>query len=141
MSNALRLVLLLGLAGTGFVVYGNTLGYLGEVMVATDRSLIYGALLLQGFIAAILVSALLCFPLARVFRQYAPHAALAVSLPVLLLRAPELLIPSRHAFALLISAYEVFTYALFLVLGAWLARKQLTSKTALREGAQQAARP
>lgn len=126
MSFFIRSILLILFATVGFFVYGNALGYLSEIIVATDRPLIYGALLLQGFIAAALVSALLCFPLAIVFRKHSPYAALAISLPVLLLRAQEFLGPSRHVFALLISAYEVLAYTILLVLGAWLAHKQLT---------------
>lgn len=132
---ALRAVLLIGLAGAGFVVYGNALSYLSDVIATTDRSLIYGALLLQGFIAAALVAALLCFPLAKLFRQHAPYAALAVSLPSLLLRAPELLDPGRHVFALIISAYEVLAYAFLLVLGAWVAHKQLAPNNPLQRDA------
>lgn len=128
MSFAFRAVLLPGLALVGFLVYGNMLGYLGDVIVTDDRSFIYGALLLQGFVAAALVAALLCFPLAIVFRQNAPYAALAVSMPVLLLRVPELADSSRHVLALFISAYGVLAYAVLLVLGAWLAHKQLAPK-------------
>jgi len=129
MSFFIRSILLILFAITGFFVYGNALAYLSEIIVAPDRPLIYGALMLQGFIAAALVSALLCFPLAKVFRQHSSYAALAISLPVLLLRAPEFLVPSRHVFALLISVYEVLAYALLLVLGTWLAHKQLTPNT------------
>ena len=71
-SLALRAVLLLGLAGAGFVIYGNALNYVSEIIVTTNHSLIYGAILLQGFIAAAFVAALLCFPLAKVFRQHSP---------------------------------------------------------------------
>jgi hypothetical protein len=139
MSLAIRSIFLVLLAIAGFLIYGNALGYLSEIIVAPTRPLIYGALLLQGFIAAALVSALLCFPLAKVFRQHSPYAALAISLPVLLLRAPEFLDPSRHAFAQLISAYEVLAYALLLVLGTWLAYKQLSPNTVLQGDASPAA--
>lgn len=126
-----RAVFLLCFAVAGFVGYGVALNFLSKVIVTSDRSLIYGAFLLQGFIAAALVAALLCFPLARVFRQHAPYAALAVSVPVLLLRIPDLVAPSRHLSAWVISAYEVVAYAVLLVLGAWLAHKQLRSNTLL----------
>lgn len=135
MSFTFRAVLLPSLAGVGFLVYGNVLGYLGDVIATNDHSLIYGALLLQGFVAAALVAALLCFPLALVFRQHSPYAALAVSLPVLLLRVPELADSSRHVLALFISAYEVLAYAVLLVLGAWLAHKQLIPNKMLHRDA------
>lgn len=141
MSFFIRAILLMLFAMAGFFVYGNALGYLSETIVAPDRPLIFGALLLQGFIAALLVSALLCFPLAKVFRQHSPYAALAISLPVLLLRAPEFLDPSRNFFALLISAYEVLAYTLLLVLGTRLAHKQLPPNIPLQRDAPQAARP
>ncbi|AAZ97161.1 hypothetical protein Tbd_1208 [Thiobacillus denitrificans ATCC 25259] len=118
-----------------FFVYGNALGYLNEIIVSPDRRLAVGAVLLQGFIAAVLVSALLCFPLAKVFRRHSPYAALAISLPVLLLRTPELLDPSRNVLALLISAYEILAYAVLLVLGTRLAHKQLTPNAPLHRGA------
>ena len=126
MSFAIRSILLILFAIAGFLVYGNALGYFGEIIVVSDRPFIYGALLLQGFVAAALVSILLCFPLAKVFHKHSPLAALAISLPVLLLRIPEFLDPSRHVFALFISAYEVLAYVLLPVLGAWLAHKQLS---------------
>lgn len=135
MSLALRAVLLLGLSGAGFVVYGNVLNYLSEIIVTTNHSLIYGAIILQGFIAAAFVAALLCFPLAKVFRQHSPYAALAVSLPVLLIRVPELLNTSRHIFTLIVSVYEVLAYALMLVLGAWLTHKQLTHHSSIQHAA------
>jgi uncharacterized membrane protein len=141
MSFALRIVLLFFFAGVGFLGYGHALGYLSNVMITNDNSLIYGTMLMQGFIAAALVAALLCFPLAKVFRRHAPYAALVVSLPVLLLRIPELMDSSRHPFALFISAYEVLAYALLLVLGAWLAHKQIIPNTALQRDAPHAARP
>ena len=141
MSFAIRSFLLILFAIAGFFVYGNALGYLSEIIVASDRPLIYGALMLQGFLAAALVSALMCYPLAKVFRQHSPYAALTISLPVLLLRIPEFLDPSRHVVALFMSAYEVLAYALLLVFGTWLAHKQLSPDPALQRDASQAARP
>lgn len=128
MSVDLRAVLLPVFAGVGFLVYGNALGYFGEAISTDDQSLIFGFLLLQGFLAAGLAATLLCYPLAWVFRQHSPHAAFAISLPVLLLRLPEFFDTSRHIFALLVSAYEVLAYALLLVLGAWLAHRKIPSK-------------
>jgi hypothetical protein len=141
MSFIIRFILLILFATAGFFVYGNALGYLSEIIVTSDQSLIYGALILQGFLAAAIVSALLCFPLAKVFQKHSTYAAMVISLPALLLRIPEFLDPSRHVFALLVSAYDVLAYALLLVLGAWLAHKQLSPNTALQRGAPQAARP
>lgn len=141
MSLAIRSVLLILFAIVGFLVYGNALGYLSEIIVTSDQSLAYGAIILQGFLAAAVVATLLCYPLAKVFHQHSHYAALAISFPVLLLRAPEFLDPSRHVFALLISVYEVLAYALLLVLGAWLAHKQLSPNTMLQQDAPQVARP
>jgi hypothetical protein len=139
MSFTILFILLILFTTAGFFVYGNALGYLGEIIVTTDQSLIYGALALQGFLAAAIVSALLCFPLAKVLQKYFPYAAMAISLSALLLRIPEFLDPSRHVFALLISAYEGLAYAL--LLGAWLAHKQLSPNTALQRDAPGAAAP
>jgi len=141
MSFAIRAVLLPGLGFAGVILYGQVLRYLGAVIVTTDRSLIYGSLLLQGFVSAALVAAVLCFPLAKMFRQYSPYAALAISLPVLVLRIPELLDPSRHVIAWVMSAYDVLAYACLLVIGTWLAHKQLSAGGTLGGYAAQAARP
>ncbi len=141
MSFAIRLILLILFPFVGFFVYTHALAYLSEIIVSPNQSLIYGAIILQGFLAATLVSALLSYPLAKVFHRYSCYAALAISLPVVLLRAPEILDLSRHDLALLISAYEVLAYALLLVLGAWLAHKHLSPNTALQRDASLAARP
>ncbi len=140
MSIALRVVLLPVFASIGFLVYGNALGYLATVIATDNHSLIFGSLLLQGLLAATLVATLLCYPIAWVFRQHSPHAALAICLPVLVLQFPEFLDSSRHIFALVISGYEVLAYTLLLVLGTWLVHRQYTPNPALHTDAPQAAR-
>jgi hypothetical protein len=129
MFKTIKYAILLIAAYIGFMVYANTLVYLDEIIGTTDRSFIYGAFLLKEFIVAALIAALFCFPLAKVFRQYSPYAALAVSLPVLLIRVPELATPPYRVPHLIISTYGMIAYVLLLVLGTWLVHKQLTAPT------------
>lgn len=126
MAFLLRSVLLICFAAGGTFLYGLGLAYLSEVIVTSNRSWGYGAILLQGFLAALLVAVLLCVPLAKVFRQHALYAALAVSLPVLALRVPGLLGAWRNSPSQLLALFEVVAYTLFLALGSWLAHKRLS---------------
>lgn len=50
MSWAFRLLALLVLAFIGFIGYGQILDYCNHVIITRDPSLVYGALLIQGFI-------------------------------------------------------------------------------------------
>jgi hypothetical protein len=120
----LRGVALVVLAVGGFTLYGLAIGYFSGVIPTNDRDLVYGALMLQGFLAAALVAAVLAYPLAMLFRNWAVLAAVLVVLPALLLRLPELTAPSRHT-ALLISLYEIGAYLVLVVAGTWLASRRL----------------
>jgi hypothetical protein len=138
----MRLLLLPVLAWAGFVAYGYSLEFFGEVItVPSERPLVYGALLAQGFLAAAMISVLFCYPIALVYRSSAVTAALVVALPVLVLRLPELVAFDRHAFALVISAYEVLSYAALLVIGAWLAHRRTTRNSTAQHSTAQHAKP
>lgn len=122
----IRLLLLPAIVWAGFVAYANSMEFFGEVItLPKERPLVYGALLAQGFLAAALVSVLFCYPLALLYRDSVVSVALVMALPVLVIRLPELVAFDRHAFALAISAYEVLTYAVLLVVGAWLAHRHI----------------
>lgn len=122
----IRLLMLPALAWAGFIIYGYSLEFFATAIpTPQDRSLIFGALLVQGFAAAALVSILFCYPLAFIYRKSAITIALIMALPVLALRLPELTAFDRHPVALAISAYEVLAYAVLLVAGAWLAHGHL----------------
>lgn len=141
MSFLLRVAILLGLGFAGFVLYGMALDYLGGVIVTKDRSLVHGALLVQGFLAAALVSTALCFPLAKLFGRHSPYAAFAIGLPALWLRVPELMDPSRHVLARVMSGYDVFAYACLLVVGTNLMHRKLSVRSASPRVAASGARP
>lgn len=126
---AIRLLMLPAFAWAGFIAYGYSLEFFAtSIPTPTDRSLIFGALIAQGFAAAALVSILFCYPLAFIYRKSAITIALIMVLPVLALRLPELTAFNRHPIALAISVYEVLAYAVLLVAGAWLANSHLTGR-------------
>ena len=123
---AIRLLLLPVLIWAGFVAYGYNLEFFGEIIpIPEERSLIVGSLLAQGFLSAAVISVLFCYPLALLYQKSAVTVALVMSLPLLLLRLPELTAFDRHPIAIAISAYEVLTYTLLLVVGSWLAHSHL----------------
>lgn len=123
---AIRLLLLPVLIWLGFVAYGYNLEFFGlHIPTPKDRSLVFGALLAQGFLAAAVISILFSYPLALIYRKSAVAVATVMVIPVLVLRLPELSSFDRHPIALAISAYEVFAYAVLLVAGAWLAQGHL----------------
>lgn len=140
---AIRLLLLPVLVWAGFVAYGYNVEFFGQLIpTPQDRSLVFGALLAQGFLAAAVISILFSYPLALIYRKSAVAVALVMALPVLVLRLPELSAFDRHPVALAISAYEVFAYAVLLVAGAWLAQRHLArSNIAVKRDAPQAAHP
>jgi len=128
-SVALRALVLIVFTYFGFVGYAYALGFLGNILSTTDKSLVYGAVLLQGFVAAALIAAVLCYPMARIFRRHATLAAFIVSSPVLLLRIADFIDePYWQPAVLFLSAYEIGAYALLLVLGTRLASKRLSSR-------------
>ena len=123
---AIRLLLLPVFVWAGFVAYGYNVEFFGQLIpIPQDRSLVFGALLAQGFLAAAVISILFSYPLALIYRKSAVAVALVMALPVLVLRLPELSAFDRHPVALAISAYEVFAYAVLLVAGTWLAQRHL----------------
>lgn len=111
----------------GFIAYGYSLAFFAETIPSPEKSmLLVGALLSQGFFAAATTSLLFSYPLALIYRKSAVAVALAMSLPVLVLRIPEFTDPDRHPFAIVISAYELLAYAMLLIMGTWLTQRHLT---------------
>ena len=124
---AIRLLLLPILILAGFVTYGYSLNFFSEIIpIPEERSLVFGALLAHGFLAAAVISILFSYPLALLYRKLAVTVALAMSVPVLVLLLPDLANFNRHPFAIAISAYHVLAYALLLVVGTWLAHNHLS---------------
>jgi hypothetical protein len=124
---AIRLLLLPVLTWAGFVGYGYSLLFFGQIIpIPEERSLVFGVLLAQGFLSAAVISVVFCYPVALLYKNSAVTVALVMTLPVLILRLPEFTTFDRHPLAIAISAYEVLAYGLFLVVGVWLAHRQLT---------------
>ena len=124
---AMRLLLLPAFIWAGFVAYGYSLGVLGEIIpTPKEGSFVFGTLLAQGFLAAAVISILFCYPLAFLYQKSAVTVAMVMSLPVFMLRLPELIAFDRHPIAMAISVYEVLTYGVLLVVGAWLAHRHLS---------------
>ncbi len=131
------------LVWAGFIVYGNSLEFFATAIATPqDRRLIFGALLAQGFAAAALVSVLFCYPIAFIYRKFAVTIALIMTLPVMVFSLPELTKFDRNPIALAISWYEILSYAVLLVAGAWLAHRHLTrSDVAVKRNTPGVARP
>jgi hypothetical protein len=125
---AIRLLLLPAFIWAGFVAYGYSLEALGDIIpTPKEGSFVVGTLLARGFLAAAVISILFCYPLALLYRKSAVTVAMVMSLPVLMLRLPELMAFDRHPIAIAISAYGVLTYGVLLVVGARLAHSHLSS--------------
>lgn len=127
----------------GFVTYGYSINFFAQAIpVGDQKSLVYGTLIAQGFLAAAVVSALFSYPLALLYRKFAVAVAIAMAAPVLVLRLPEIFNFSRHPYASAISSYEVLAYFTLLVAGVWMTRNQLTrSNIAVMRDAPKIARP
>ena len=83
----LRLLLIPAFAFGVFLAYAYGLAFFDSVIPRPqDRSLVFAALLAEGFAAAALVSLVFSYPLAFVYGRPAALAATAVALPVLFLR-------------------------------------------------------
>jgi hypothetical protein len=123
---AIRLLMLPVLVLAGFMAYAYSLNFFVSVIpIPKDRSLVFGALLAQGFASAALVSILFCYPLAFIYRKFSIIIALVMILPVLVFYLPGLTRPGRNPIAIIISAYEILAYVVLLVAGAWLAHTHL----------------
>lgn len=118
---ALPLVLL-----AGFIGYGKALQLAGWLMPVTPASPLTPAILIsQGFLAATLLAALACYPLARLYGRRAVAVAGLMTLPVLAMRVPGSLAPGQHAQAIFLSAWEMLSFVTLLVGGTWLAQRSV----------------
>jgi len=126
-SHILRFLLVPVVMWSGFIVYGISMDFFANTIpLPKDKSLIFGTLIAQGFLAAATVSLLFSYPLAFLYRRKAVAVTVAMSIPVLILRLPELLDFSRHPYAIAISGYEVLAYAVLLIVGALLVNNHLS---------------
>ncbi|UXY16076.1 hypothetical protein N8I74_03365 [Chitiniphilus purpureus] len=137
LSAAIRLLLSPGFILAGFIVYGRSLEFLFELIpIPQGSSLVFGALIVQGFLAAAITSILFSHLLAIIYRKSAVVVALAMALPVLVLRFPELPVFNSNAVTIIISSYEIFAYAVLLIAGTWLSQRHLAhSNAAVRRDA------
>jgi hypothetical protein len=126
MPLVLRVLLLPAFALLVFLLYANSLEFFAWAIPSSqERSLVYATLLAQGFAAAAVVSAVFSYPLAYVYRKASVAIALVVSAPALVLRLPELFIPTRSSTGIALSIYELGAFVALLVGGAYLARIHL----------------
>ena len=126
-SRTIRFLLVPVVMWRGFIVYGISIDFFATAIpLPKDKSLIFGALLAQGFLAAATVSLLFSYPIAFLYRRKAVAIAVAMSIPVLVIRLPEILDFSRHPYAIAISGYEVLAYAVLLIIGTLLVNKHLS---------------
>lgn len=116
---ALPLALLAGVIG-----YGQALTLAHWLMPVTPGSPLTPAILMsQGFLAATLLAALACYPLAWLYGKRAVAAAGLMTLPVLALRVPDNISPGRPALAIFLSAWEMLSFVVLLVGATWLAQR------------------
>lgn len=138
-----RLIVLPVVIWAGFIAYAYSLDFFGEfISIPSEKSLVIGVLLAHNFLASAVVSVLFCYPLAFLYGRFAVATALAMSVPVLALRLPELIDFERHPYSVAVSAYDILAYAVLLIVGAWLAHHHLArSIIAVKRDAPQAACP
>ncbi|RTL25514.1 MAG: hypothetical protein EKK49_19820 [Rhodocyclaceae bacterium] len=108
----------------GFIGYGQALELARWLMPVTPGSPLTPAILMsQGFLAATLLAALACYPLAWLYGKRAVAVSGLMTLPVLAVRVPGSLAPGKHALAIFLSAWEMLSFVVLLVGGTWLARR------------------
>ena len=110
----------------GFIVYGLSLKYLEVALPASEMELlVLVARMAQGFLAAVVIAILFCYPLAYVYRRFAITVAAVMALPGFVMHVPDIVDSSRTLYAMLGSGYQLGAYAILLILGARVARAQL----------------
>jgi hypothetical protein len=108
----------------GFIGYGQALALTHWLMPVTPGSPLTPAILMsQGFLAATLLAALACYPLARLYGKRAVAVAGLMTLPVLIQRTPTLLEAGQSALTIFLSAWALLSFVVLLVGGTWLARR------------------
>ncbi|WP_322520712.1 hypothetical protein SR882_07900 [Guyparkeria halophila] len=121
--------MLIVLALIGFIAYGYLLELLPNLFPpGQDLRSAIALLVLQGFLAALVVGGLMSYPIAWLTGRYAFWAALAVASPVLVFRGPALFDTTLHGITTVIVVYEIFAYVALLVVGAWLAHNSLSKR-------------
>ncbi len=129
-----RVALLIVLAVIGFIGYGYLLEYLPVLFPrAQGLSSVVALLLLQGFLAALVVGGVMSYPIAWLAGRYSLWAALAAATPVLVFRVPSLFDTTLYGFTTIIMVYELFAYVTLLVAGTWLAHRRLITHAARTE--------
>lgn len=124
--NVTRLCLVPLFVWAGFIVYGLSLKYLEVALPASEMDvLLLIARMAQGFLAAVVLAILFCYPLAYVYRRFAIGVAALMALPGLILHVPDIMDTGRSLYAMLGSGYQLVAYVILLIAGARVARSQL----------------
>lgn len=126
LSNVARLCLLPLFIWGGFIIYGLSLKYLEFALPASEMELlVLVARMAQGFLAAVVLALLFCYPLAYMYRQFAIAVAALVAVPGFVMHVPDIVDTTRTVYAMFGSGYQLAAYAILLILGVKVARTQL----------------
>ncbi|WP_410473924.1 hypothetical protein [Guyparkeria sp. TX1] len=129
-----RVVLLIALAVVGFILYGHVLSLMASLLPqGLDLQSVVGLLLLQGFLAALVVGSSMSYPIAWLAGRHALWAAVAAVLPVLVFRVPSLFDTTVHGITTVIMVYEVFAYVTLLGVGTLLVHRRLSARATQTE--------
>ncbi len=113
-------------AYAAFVGYGLCIELFASLIpVAGSGGLTYAVLMTQGFLAALIPSLVLCYPIARLYGRLATPVAVLFVAPALALRVMSLLATSRRPTAIAVSSYEIASYAVLFVGAVWLTQARV----------------
>jgi hypothetical protein len=134
-----RILLLPALAYALVFTYDYALGFMAQVLPRPEsRVAIALALIVQGFVGASIVAVVFVYPLAFLYRRLSIVIALLMTVPVFILRLPELIDTTRTPASSLVSAYEIAAFAVLLVFGTLIAHRHLSRLNAARNAQAQA---
>jgi hypothetical protein len=115
-----------------FAVYGYVQHYAAVFFFPRIVPRPYTEMIACAVLGAIAAGAVVGYPLALLFRKAIFYAAVASAVPVLLLRVPEIIeYWNKDQVVVYMSSLESVVLLAALVGGAWLARKQLRSNSAM----------
>jgi len=115
-----------------FAVYGYVQHYTAVFLFPRVVPRPYTEMIICAVLGAIAAGAVVGYPLALLFRRGIFIAAVVAAVPVLLMRVPEIIEHwEKDQVVVYMSSVESVVLLAALVAGAWLARKQLRSNSAM----------
>jgi hypothetical protein len=121
----LKLILIPGLSAIGFYSYRFFLHWIESQILSPIGVLLYPTQLLQGFLAAAAVAAILAIPIGKLYRQHSAWVGGLIALPLLLYRWPSVFLYARLTSKVFISVYDVLCYVALISAGSWWAYKHV----------------